>query len=275
MTDPSFTLRAGQSGPVLKGTPGNVLTFNADGETVSGKPGGGSIPLPIPVEDLDAGAIPDGYVIAAIGGVAVWAPVPTAFDITGFGLTGASLVQVGQIVTNPAFGAAYNQAAASASLTDTDGHNDALALPATSFVSPHAFTKTAFGASVVFTLHAQSALGADTAGASLVWGANVYTGTKVDPGVYDEAFIESLTPSLRVSPAGAYNLPAVVSGKGFFCALTALGLTINRFFVGGFPWACSRVATGVAVTNGFGVALTYDVFRADNVIPAAYEVDCT
>jgi hypothetical protein len=273
MVDPSFKLRVASSGPVVKGTPGNVLTFNADGESVSGQPGGGSIPLPIPIADLDAVGVPDGYVVVALDGLAQWAPVPTAFDITSFGLTGASLVQVGQTVTNPAFAAAYNQAATAASLTDTDGHNDALTLPATSFVSPHAFTKTAFGASEGFTLHAQSALGVDTAGATLVWGANAYFGTKVDPGVYDEAFIESLTAALRVGVGGSYTMPLVAGGKGFFCALTVLGLTIDRFFVGGFPWACSKVAAAVAVTNAFGVALTYDVFRADNIIPAAYQVD--
>ncbi len=41
MTDPSFQLRAGQSGPRLTGTPGHVLTFDASGDTVSGQPGGG------------------------------------------------------------------------------------------------------------------------------------------------------------------------------------------------------------------------------------------
>ncbi len=41
MTDPAFTLRAGPSGPVVIGTPGYVLTFDANGRTVSGQPGGG------------------------------------------------------------------------------------------------------------------------------------------------------------------------------------------------------------------------------------------
>ena len=41
MTDPAFTLRAGPSGPVVIGTPGYVLTFNPDGRSVSGQPGGG------------------------------------------------------------------------------------------------------------------------------------------------------------------------------------------------------------------------------------------
>lgn len=45
MTDSSFILRAAASGPVVQGTPGNVLTFDADGRSVSGQPaaGGSSI----------------------------------------------------------------------------------------------------------------------------------------------------------------------------------------------------------------------------------------
>lgn len=41
MTDPNFVLRAGQAGPIVKGTPGNVLTFGANGERIGGAPGGG------------------------------------------------------------------------------------------------------------------------------------------------------------------------------------------------------------------------------------------
>jgi hypothetical protein len=49
MTDPTFSLRGGQSGPLVKGTPANVLAFNASGEKVGGVPqasGGGSVRLP-------------------------------------------------------------------------------------------------------------------------------------------------------------------------------------------------------------------------------------
>src|SRR6187549_1298329 len=53
----------------------------------------------------------------------------TAFDITGFGVAGATLVLAGATVTNPAFAASYNQAATAVSLTDTEGNNDVIALP--------------------------------------------------------------------------------------------------------------------------------------------------
>lgn len=41
MTDPKFVVRSGEAGRILRGTPGHVLTFEADGETLSGQPGGG------------------------------------------------------------------------------------------------------------------------------------------------------------------------------------------------------------------------------------------
>ena len=41
MTDKTFSLRGGQTGPIVKGTPSNVLTFQSGGEGVAGEPGGG------------------------------------------------------------------------------------------------------------------------------------------------------------------------------------------------------------------------------------------
>lgn len=265
MADPSFALRSGPSGPRLTGTPGYVLTFDANGHTVSGQPGGGVI-LPIPVADIDATGVPNGYVIVALGGVATWAAVPTAFAVSSFAHS-PTLVQVGATVANPLFAASYNQPASSASLTDSEGNNDILALPALSFISPHSFTKNVFGQSVSFTLHAASPLGAAVAGASIVWGENVYYGAAVDPGGggYNEAFIESLTPALRLGAGGGYPIVAVAGASTFFCALTVLGLTTANFFVGGFQFDCSRVATAVNVTNANGVVEQYDVFRSTNV----------
>lgn len=273
--NPTIKLRGGASGPTLApSTPGYVLTVQADGESVKPEPGGGSIPLPIPVEDLDATAVPDGYVLVALGGVAQWAPVPTAFAISSFAHS-PTLVQVGATVTNPAFTAAYNQAATSASLTDSEAHDDALTLPATAFVSPHVFTKNVFGQSVAFTLHAASALGSSSAGVSISWGENVYYGAAADPGGggYTEAFIESLTGALRLAPNGSYAINAGAGASSFFCALTVLGLTTADFTVGGFPFSCTRVATGVSVTNANGIVETYDVFRSDNLALGAFNLD--
>jgi len=190
----------------------------------------------------------------------------TPFEITSFGTTGATVVLIGSSVVSPGFSASYNQAATAVSLTDTEGNNDVIALPGTAFSSPHTFTKTAYGASVTFTDHATgpTGTGSDTAGASIVWGSNVYTGSAVDPGVYNAAFITSLAATLKLGFAGTYAENASALQSVFFCTRTAFGATTANFFVGGFPFACSRVATGVSVTIN-GVAENFDVFRSDNV----------
>lgn len=248
-------------------------TASPDGTTIiqpAAGPGrwileGGSTPfvIPFPVGDIDAVGIPDGRVVVAQGGVAVWAAVPTAFTVTSFSHS-PTLVQVGASVLNPAFTASYNQTPTVAVLTDTEGHTDNVIGTPTSFSSPHTFTKLGFNQSVTFTLTASDSLGAGTAAITVAWGQDVYYGAQAIPGSYNQAFITSLTGRLTVSPNGNYSISASGGQTSYFCALTALGLTISNFFVGGFPFACSKVASAVSVTNTDGVTATYDVFGSDN-----------
>lgn len=219
-----------------------------------------------------AGTPAIGKVIGWDGTQPIWEAVPTAFDITGFGLTGASLVLAGATVTNPGFAASYNQLATATNLTDTEGNNDVIALPATAFVSPHVVTKNAYGSVWNFTLHASSPLGADTAGASIFWGQNVYFGSAVDPGVYNSAFANSLATTLKAAPNGTYAFNALAGQSTFWWARTAFGLTVANFTVGGFPFACSKVASAVAVTNGNGITENYDCFRSDNTGLGAFNM---
>ena len=205
-----------------------------------------------------------GYVVGWDGTDPVWEPVPTAFDITGFGLTGPSLVLAGATVTNPGFTASYNQPATSATLTDSEGNNDPLVLPATAFNSPHAVTKNAYGAVWNFTLSASSPLGADSAGAGIFWGQNVFFGSAVDPGVYNSAFANSLGAVLKGAPNGSYNYNALAGQSAFFWTRSAFGLTVANFTVAGFPFACSKVVANVPVTNANGIIENYDCFRSDN-----------
>ncbi len=198
----------------------------------------------------------------------------TPFAISSFGLTGASLVLAGASVVNPAFAASYNQAATAVTLTDTEGNTNVITLPGTAFVSPHTFTKTVFGSTVTFTDTAAGPTGTGTAAANAVlsWGQNVFFGSIVDPGVYDNAFITSLTASLKLAPAGTYAYNASALQSCFFCTRTAFALTTANFTVGGFPFACSKVASAVAVTNANGVVENYDVFRSDNVGLGAFNL---
>jgi hypothetical protein len=59
MVDQAFNLRAGDAGPEVTGTPGNVLTFQADGKVRGEAPAGGGAPLTA-VWFVDASAAPGG-----------------------------------------------------------------------------------------------------------------------------------------------------------------------------------------------------------------------
>jgi hypothetical protein len=67
MTDPTFSLRGGQTGPLLKGTPANVLAFGASGEKVGGVTPGGGAAVRLPgvayVDASNAQASPDGSAV--------------------------------------------------------------------------------------------------------------------------------------------------------------------------------------------------------------------
>lgn len=213
-----------------------------------------------------------GKVVGWDGVQPIWEPVPTAFAIISFVKTGATLFLAGASVVNPAFTASYNQAATAVTLTDTEGNTDIIALPGTALVSPHTVTKTVYGASVTYTDTASSPMGSAAAGVTLTWGQNVFFGSIVDPGVYNNAFITALAATLKLAPNGTYAYNASALQNCFFCARTAFGLTTANFTVGGFPFACSRIATAVAVTNANGVIENYDVFRSDNIGLGAFNL---
>lgn len=187
----------------------------------------------------------------------------TAFAITGFSHS-PNLVLVGATVVSPSFTASYNKTAATVTLTDTEGHSDGIALPGTSFISPHTFQKNVYGQSVTFTDTASDGTSSAAANSSVTWGQNVYFGAAVDPGTYDSTFVNSLGSTLKLAPNGGYSYNASSLQSSFFCARAGFGLTTANFTVNGFPFACSKVAT-ISVTNTNGIAESYDVFRSDNV----------
>jgi hypothetical protein len=262
----SVVLRGSSSGPVLTGTPGNALVIDTNGRSVTTSP--------IAPGFAVAGAPAIGKVVGWDGTQPIWEDVPTAFAIDSFAKVGASLVLAGATVATPSFTASYNQVATAVTLTDTEAHSDAITLPGTAFASPHSFTKTAYGASVTFTDTASSALGSAARGVTLSWGQNVYFGSVVDPGGggYTAAFITALAARLNLAPAGSYAYNASALQSCFWAARSAFGLTTANFTVNGFPFACSIVAAGVAVTNANGVVENYDLFRSDNIGLAAFNL---
>lgn len=266
MSDPAFQLRTGHSGVPVVGTPGNALAFDPSGTKVEG--------VPFPSGFAVGGTPAIGKVVGYDGTQPIWEAVPTAFAITGFAKSGATLVLVGATVANPSFTASYNQPATAVTLSDTDGNSDAIALPATAFASPHSFTKNTYGQSVTFTDTATGATGSGAASATLSWGENVYTGSAVDPGGggYNAAFITALAPTLKLGPQGTYAENASALQSVFFATRSAFGLTTANFFVGGFPFACSVVAAGVAITNANGITENFDLFRSDNIGLGAFSL---
>jgi len=300
----NFTIRKGPSGPPAGGTPGYFWTVGADGASVELVPpaavGGvtswnGRAGAVVPVTNdyeasqvfndslvpgvgvadalnallelaFVAGTPAVGKVIGWDGTQRVWEDVPTAFAITSFAKTGATLFLAGATVVNPAFTASYNQAAAAVTLTDTLGHSDVIALPGTGFISPHSFPLATYGASVTFTDTASSPLGSGARSVTITAGNNVYFGSAVDPGGggYNSAFANSLTATLKQGPQGTYALNALAGQSVFFWARSAFGIGVSNFTVGGFPFACSIVATAVPITNANGVTENYDLMRSDN-----------
>ncbi len=77
MPDPSFELRVPQSGPNVVGTPGHVLTFDANGRSVSGQPlpsSGGISPLEVHescITDFLSVTSADVYILKQSGGVPI------------------------------------------------------------------------------------------------------------------------------------------------------------------------------------------------------------
>lgn len=258
-------LRGGPSGPVLTGTPGDALVIAADGASVS------SVPFPVP----PGGVLPpvtvadNGDQLIVIAGV--WAKGLLSYTITSFAHA-PTLVLLGSTVTTPSYTAAYSGGPPDlAVLTDTEGTapKDVTATPG-AFSSSASYTKTVFGQSITAHLNAQRAgTSAPQANSTISWGQPSYHGAAVDPGGggYTQAFIQSLTATgIQLSPNGTYAANDGVGLSEFFCARTAYALAVLSFTVspGGLPFAVSKVASAVAVTNAAGIIENYDVFRSDN-----------
>jgi hypothetical protein len=257
-------IRIPPSGAFLTGgNPGDVLTLNADG-TCSWQPGGGGSGLPF-VDSAD-----NGDLLQVVAGV--WAKSSPGFAITGFAYGGpgvGGVVLLGASVSGPPFTASYSQPPDVATLTDNAG-NPALDVSSTpeSFSAPHTYTKTVFGQSVTWTLNAsRGANAASPASVGLSWGQLNYNGSAVDPGGggYTQAFIKSLGSTYAVlSPNGTYAANAAAGASVFFATRTAYGVGALDFTVLGLPFAISKVAAAVALTNGNGVTENYDLWRSDS-----------
>lgn len=227
--------------------------------------GGGGLVIPFPVSDIDATGIPNGKLIVAAGGLATWADLPTAFQITSFNTSTPQLLEVGATLTHPAFTASYNRSPTLVILTDTLGNSNNESSSPTIFSSTAVVTKTVYGQSATFTNTASDTGGTAAASIQFTWGELVHWGAVIDPGTYNGAFIAALSnQNLQLGAAGNFAFNALSGQSCFFAALSSFGLTVSNFFVGAFPFACSKVASAISLTNGNGITETYDIFRSDN-----------
>ena len=107
MVDPKFHLRAGSTAEVVKGTPGNVLTFQADGTLAGEVPGGGALvaaPVDVAINAInpfDAGNT--GY---AVDVSAFWSDLDATKDVpllqSAEWATAGNPVAVSATITGPA-----------------------------------------------------------------------------------------------------------------------------------------------------------------------------
>lgn len=188
--------------------------------------------------------------------------IDPAFAITSFAKTGGNaVVEVGASIVTPAFTAAYAQGnPTTATLSDTEGGSQSVSGTPTSFSSSGTFSKTALAASVTWTLTAIR--NGITKIATIVqqWGQKVYTGASSAATGYDETFIEALgASSIKTSRAGSYSYSYGAGNYAFFAVPAGMGTPV--FSIGGFAQTLDLVASGVSVTNSFGVTFTYNVYR--------------
>lgn len=195
----------------------------------------------------------------------VWGPVPVALVVTSFA-TGRGLFIAGEMSTNPAtFTASYNQLPDSVTIHDDQG-NPTLPFGVTPFAAgsyPFAYTKSVV-ANVVYTLTATRVPGGvATKTVSDGWGFQIYHGAAAS--VTTQADIHALPVNVVSQTKVVPNYPATSLGADYdwYCLPSSFGTPSFTDTTTGFP--VDFIMTGsVLVTNGFGVTVSYDIWRSLN-----------
>lgn len=229
---------------------------------------------------------PDGAVPVVRTGVWVYDTrltqddIDPGFAIMGFAAGFATTNEIGTTIANPAFTASYNAALASAHILDGT-HTDAIALPATSFaygaggIPGRSYTQSTPNATQGFTLSVVPLSGpTKTAGITAVWRAKTFYGAQT-PASIDAAFIASLpTNGLASGFAGTYAIGTLGNTKKAYLSFpTSYGTpTIFKNAGTGFAVPFSKVGSAIAVTNGLGATVNYDVWASDNLLNAAFNL---
>lgn len=199
-------------------------------------------------------------------GTPVFAPFKASMLAPDFSasLSGGGTVEVGQPVATPAFTASYVAGPATAlTFSDSDGNTpqNVLSTPS-AFSSAYSFTKTANNAVVTFTLAAVKGSETSSPTAQYAWRPKVFWGNGA-AGLSTEADIEALANSaLASSRARTFTLAPGAAQYIYYAIPSSYGTP--TFTVGGFEGGFQLVASAVSVTNGYGVAQNYDLWRSTN-----------
>lgn len=186
--------------------------------------------------------------------------------ILAFDFFGPHVFEVGDTLLVPSGFATYNRPASAAVVDDFVNPTVVLVDPFTSWAEPFNYTYTALNTQQDFTLTASETGGPNlTAIATALWQPRVYFGSSL-PGVFDETFIEALSDSVLL-PSPEFS-PGYAAGAGeflYYCVPSVYVLTEGEFIdaATGIAVGMSMVATGVSVTNAFGVIILYDVWQSD------------
>jgi len=187
------------------------------------------------------------------------------FEILTFSLTGSTLIEVGDTLTDPSFTATYQGTVDTASVIDDQGGAslDVSATP-NAFTYSGVYTKNAYGATVRWTLDADDGLGgSDSATETKVWTQKVYWGVGAAGGG-GEAFIKALANSaLATSRSRTFTVTAGATDKIYYAYRSGYGDA--TFAVGGFVGGFFKVSDTISVTNSFGFTENYTLYESDNV----------
>jgi hypothetical protein len=186
-------------------------------------------------------------------------------EITSLSLTSGSLIEVGDILNNPSFTAAYTVTPSTATVID-DQANPILDITGTptSFTYSHSYVKSSYGAQVDWTVYAEDeSFSNDTRIVTKTWAQKVFWGVDVAGGS-TEAFIEALSNSaLATTKNRTFSVTAGGAEKIYYAYRSGFGDA--TFTVGGFDGGFFKVSDTISVTNSFGFTENYTLYESDNL----------
>jgi hypothetical protein len=182
------------------------------------------------------------------------------FSILTFGT--ATTLEIGVSSIDPSFTATYQYTITNAGIKDNNGHAvQSITSPGTSFTYTVTNVKTTNNSTVVFTLTATDSTLTDSDTVTYSWRPYVYWGVDASPAL-SEAFIEGMSNSALAS--SRTRTFTVNAGTGeYICYAYPNSYGAATFTVGGFEGGFTSLGT-VTVTNAYGIAQSYILYRSDN-----------